>query len=498
MLFNSFEFILLFLPVVYAGYLLLWRAARGIVLLYWLIAASLFYYGWWSPRHLLLIAALILGNFACADLIHRYRRAGGTRGADAAMWLGIGANLALLGYFKYTNFLVGTLNDLTGTALVVAPVLLPVGISFFTFQKIAYLVDARYRERSPHTLLQFSLFVLFFPQLLAGPINHHREILPQIADPDRYRPQTINLAVGVSIFAIGLFKKVVLADSFAAIATPVFAAAEQGAALDALTAWRGTVAYGLQLYFDFSGYSDMAIGLSRMFGIYLPLNFNAPYRSTGIVDFWRRWHMTLSRFLQAYLYIPLGGNRHGNARRYANLMITMLLGGLWHGAGWNFVLWGGLHGSYLIVNHAWRRMMGPASDHPIAIGLSRLLTFAAVMLAWVPFRAETFEGAMSVYAGMLRPPAAGAAELAAAFGWLALWLVLLWFWPTTQEIMRRYTPALDFVEAAPKRTPVFWIDQAKERVLWRPSTGWAVLTGLLFGLSLLHLTQISEFLYYQF
>lgn len=502
MLFNSFEFILAFLPVVYAGYLLLWRSVRGLALLSWLIAASIFYYGWWSPRYLLLIAGLIVGNFACAGLIQRFRREERPGAADAMMWLGIAANLVLLGYFKYTNFLVESLNEVAGTALMVAPVLLPVGISFFTFQKIAYLVDARYAEPAPHTLLQFCLFVLFFPQLLAGPITHHREILPQFADPDRFRPQTINLVVGFSIFTLGLFKKVVLADSFAEVATPVFTAAERGMPLDALAAWRGTVAYGLQLYFDFSGYSDMAIGLARMFGIYLPLNFNAPYRATGIVDFWRRWHMTLSRFLQVYLYIPLGGNRHGNAHRYANLMTTMLLGGLWHGAGWNFVLWGGLHGAFLIVNHAWRRLMGKPSGHPLAIGLSRVVTFGAVMLAWVPFRAETFDGAVAVYAAMLRMPTGLgtelALEIAVALGWLAFWLALLWIWPTTQEIMRHHRPALDFVDTTTKGTPFFWSSLARERMVWQPTAGWAILIGVLFALSLLNLTQISEFLYYRF
>jgi len=497
-LFNSFEFILVFLPVVYAGYLLLWRAARGRALLYWLIAASLFYYGWWSPRYLLLIIAIIIGNFICAKMIHRLRRQDRPGGADAAMWLGIGANLVLLGYFKYTNFLVDSLNDVAGTSLMVAPVLLPVGISFFTFQKIAYLVDARYAPPAAHDFQQFSLFVLFFPQLLAGPITHHREILPQFADADRLRPQTINFAVGFSIFSIGLFKKVILADGFAEIATPVFTAAEGGMPLDALTAWRGTVAYGLQLYFDFSGYSDMAIGLARIFGIYLPLNFNAPYRATGIVDFWRRWHMTLSRFLQTYLYIPLGGNRHGNARRYVNLMATMLLGGLWHGAGWNFVLWGAMHGAFLIVNHAWRRVVGRPSDHPLAIGLSRLITFIAVMLAWVPFRAETFEGALAVYAGMLRISETDGADVPAALAWLAFWLAVLWMWPTTQEIMRRHGPAFDYVEEATKRTPVYWLGLARERLLWGPAAGWAAVIGVLFAFSLLNLTQISEFLYYRF
>lgn len=496
MLFNSFEFILAFLPVVYAGYLLLSRAGAARLVVIWLIAASAFYYGWWNPTYLLLVTALIIGNFTCARVIHRYRREARERHADAAMWAGIAGNLIVLGYFKYANFLVDNLNDVAGTGFVLAPILLPVGISFFTFQKIAYLADARYRDPASHDILQFSLFVLFFPQLLAGPITHHREILPQFNDADRFRPRMSNLAVGLTIFAIGLFKKVVLADGFAEIATPVFTAAEQARALTALDAWRGTIAYGLQLYFDFSGYSDMAIGLARIFGISLPLNFNAPYRATGIVDFWRRWHMTLSRFLQMYLYIPLGGNRRGNARRYANLMITMLLGGLWHGAGWNFVLWGGLHGAFLIVNHAWRKLLGEPSQHPLARGASRLLTFFAVMLAWVPFRAETFDGALAVYAAMLAWPSFDL-PLAENLVLLAFWLAVLWLWPTTQQLMREQRPALDYIQAV-KEPMAPWLSNVIDRFVWRPGPAWAMAAGAIFALGLLNLTQISEFLYYRF
>lgn len=496
MLFNSFEFVLAFLPAVYAGYLLLSRAGTPQLVVIWLVAASVFYYGWWNPIYLVLVAALIAGNYGCARIIHRYRTRAQERAAGLAMWAGIGGNLVTLGYFKYANFLVDNLNEIAGTGFILAPILLPVGISFFIFQKIAYLVDARYRDPAPHDILQFSLFVLFFPQLLAGPITHHREILPQFNDPARFRPQSANLAIGLTIFAIGLFKKVVLADGFAEIATPVFSAAEQARAITALDAWRGSVAYGLQLYFDFSGYSDMAIGLARIFGISLPLNFNAPYRATGIIDFWRRWHMTLSRFLQMYLYIPLGGNRHGHARRYANLMITMLLGGLWHGAGWNFVLWGGLHGGFLIVNHAWRRLIGEPSRHPLARGAARLLTFVAVMLAWVPFRAETWDGAVAVYAALLVVPAFDRL-LAENLVLLAFWLAVLWLWPTTQQIMRAHAPAFDYMQAvAEPMAP--WLRHVLARFVWQPGPAWAMAAGAIFALGLLNLTQISEFLYYRF
>jgi D-alanyl-lipoteichoic acid acyltransferase DltB (MBOAT superfamily) len=496
MLFNSFEFIFAFLPVVYAGYLILFRTGRPRLVVIWLIAASLFYYGWWNPRYLLLIGALIIGNYACARAIHALRNAGREQAADVTMWAGIVGNLTILGYYKYANFLVDSLNDLSGASLMLAPILLPVGISFFTFQKIAYLVDTRYRDPSPHTVLEFSLFVLFFPQLLAGPITHHREILPQFHDPNRFRPRSINLAIGLTIFAIGLFKKVVIADGFAAIATPVFTDADQGQAIAALAAWRGAFAYTIQLYFDFSGYSDMAIGLARIFGINLPLNFNAPYRATGIIDFWRRWHMTLSRFLQMYLYIPLGGNRRGQVRRYVNLMLTMLIGGLWHGAGWNFILWGGLHGAFLIVNHGWRRLLGPPSEHPLARAAARLLTFTAVMLALVLFRAETLDGALGVYAAMSHSPALDGA-LARNLSWLVLWLAVLWLWPTTQQIMRYQPPAFDD-KPARDDPPPRWFRPLADRLTWRPSRGWALAAGALFAFGLLNLTQVSEFLYYRF
>ena len=284
-------------------------------------------------------------------------------------------------------------------------IVLPLAISFFTLQQITYLVDANSGETKEYNFLHYCLFVTFFPQLIAGPIVHHREMLPQFEQSSAYRFVQSNFASGTAIFLLGLFKKVVLADGVAVYATPVFNAAEAGAVLTFFEAWTGATAYTFQLYFDFSGYSDMAIGIARMFNINLPLNFNSPYKAVNITEFWRRWHMTLSRFLRDYLYIPLGGNRKGKTRRHVNLMITMLLGGLWHGAGWTFVAWGALHGFYLVVNHSWHALRRALNPNPRSYGiagqaLAWLITMNAVVVAWVFFRAESFNGAIAILEGM--------------------------------------------------------------------------------------------------
>jgi alginate O-acetyltransferase complex protein AlgI len=363
--------------------------------------------------------------------------------------------------------------------------------------------------------------VTYFPHLIAGPILHHRETIPQFFRPSTHRPDLDNVAAGLAIFSMGLAKKVLIADTVGMWSTPVFAAAAQGESPSFVAAWGGALAYTLQLYFDFSGYSDMAIGLSRLFNIDLPLNFNSPYKARNIIDFWRRWHMTLSRFLRDYLYIPLGGGRAGAARRYGNLMITMLLGGLWHGAGWTFVVWGGLHGLYLAVNHGWRALRGARADvKPSGFWVesaSRGLTFLAVVVAWVFFRAGTFDAAIRVLGGMagLHGYAVPTyfAEVARAMlfvpiledmgwavspGWLlagilAALLSVVWFAPNTQEIMGAYSRALD---PYPPRRP----RPAAGAIGWRPTPAMAVVTGAILFASLLGLLSEtpSEFLYFQF
>ena len=520
MLFNSYVFIFCFLPVVLLGFHGLSR--RGVMASsLWLVTASLFFYGWWNPAYLALIVASVLFNY-CVGLCLLAQPAPGRR--KLMLVGGLVGNLAVLGYFKYATFLVANLNAVSGSTHTLGAIILPLGISFFTFQQVAYLVDTYRGQAGERNLLFYALFVTFFPQLIAGPIVHHREMLPQFRTARRVRAE--NLAVGLSIFLIGLFKKVVLADGISKYATPVFADAELGNMLTLFEAWSGAGAYTLQLYFDFSGYSDMAIGLGRMFGITLPLNFHSPYKACSIIDFWRRWHMTLSRFLRDYLYIPLGGSRRGQTRHVASLMTTMLLGGLWHGAGWTFVFWGGLHGVYLVLNHTWRLVKAKAGlqraqPHWTARIGARLTTFVAVVIGWVFFRASSFAAAIHMLKAMFgcngAPlPMTYHKELNKVFGFADLLqrlgmefrplahfgrkehflsmvglLLIVFCLPNTQQLMSRYQPVLERYADSDERTP--W-----PCVQWRPSIGWALYIGAIGAASVFCLGRIAEFLYYQF
>lgn len=502
MLFNSYVFVLAFLP----GSLLVFHALRFLgqerASIIALSLLSLFFYGWWDARYLLLLVPLMLANFGIALLLapNQGRHRTGARWLLAA---GVAGNLAVLGYFKYANFFVDNLNALLGLDLFLARVVLPLGISFFTFQKIAFLVDA-YRGRVHHLdLPDYALFVSFFPQLIAGPIVHHSEVLPQFLR--RGRVPIEMAALGLAIFAIGLAKKVLLADNAAPFATARFDAAAAGGQLGLGDAWAGTLAYTVQLYFDFSGYSDMAIGAGLMFGIKLPVNFASPYKATSIIDFWRRWHITLSRFLRDYLYVPLGGNRRGRTRRYVNLFLTMLLGGLWHGAGWTFVIWGALHGAYLGVNHGWRALRERLGLSPRWTGAfhalpARGLTFLAVVVAWVFFRAENVSAALAMLRGMAglngalaggAGPAQAFSDTGTAFAVTGLLLAVAWLAPSTQQITRYIGPEHEVV------LDVHEAEQAHAS-RWRPSPRWAVSTGLLLAACLMSMSRVSEFLYFQF
>jgi D-alanyl-lipoteichoic acid acyltransferase DltB (MBOAT superfamily) len=509
MLFNSYAFVFAFLPMSLLGFYWLGRHGGLRAALGWLVGCSLFFYGWWNPAYLALLTGSIAANFFLGNAIaRRQERPAG----KALLCTGIAANLGLIGYYKYAGFLVANLNMAAGTGFDAGHILLPLAISFFTFQQITYLVDSYAGKVRETDWLRYALFVTFFPQLIAGPIVHHAEMMPQFARRALACPRTVNLSVGLTIFAIGLFKKAVLADGIAPYADSVFAAADQGEPLDAIRAWSGALAYTFQLYFDFSGYTDMAIGVARMFGIILPLNFNSPYKARDIVDFWRRWHMTLSRFLRDYVYIPLGGNRRGGVRRYANLLTTMLLGGLWHGAGWNFVIWGGLHGGYLVVNHGWsmiRRRYGLPGLGPLALPL----TFFAVVVAWVFFRAPTLDGAMVMLAAMagdngaalpaavayragewapmlaaagLRFEAGGGAAFLSTWAWIVVLAAAAFLLPNTQEMMRRYRPALDMG---------LW---SLRRWQWRPTPAWSAYAACLLAIGVLSLPEVSAFLYFQF
>ena len=515
MLFNSYVFICLFLPLTLGGFYLLGAFGRRRAVIGWLVAASLVFYGWWNPIYLFLILGSVLFNYGIGLAIGRTRP---RRHPGWLLSLGIAGNLALLGYFKYTDFFIVNVSAAAGLDWAPLQIVLPLAISFFTFQQIAFLVDTCRGESREYDLLRYFLFVTFFPQLIAGPIVHHKEMMPQFAGSRLGRFCSESLAVGVTIFAIGLFKKVILADTVALYATPVFDAAEAGRTVGFFAAWQGVLAYTGQIYFDFSGYCDMAIGLARMFGIRLPLNFDSPYKAASIIDFWRRWHMTLSRFLRDYLYIPLGGGRRGAGRRYLNLMIVMLLGGLWHGAGWTFVIWGGLHGLYLLINHLWRGLRRSRAQTANALAasgriLAQGLTLFAVVVAWTFFRAESLDGAMAMLAGMsgqngfetsllladllrlLVPQGAPPEDpmaLTSARGltWSLCLLLLALIAPNTQQFMRAYGPTLD----QPRRSG----PALSARLLWRPRRAYAALAAVAALVSLTNLSRVSEFLYFQF
>lgn len=399
MLFTTATFTLLYLPLVLVGYFLIGRRSPGGAAA-WLFAASLFFYGYWMPAFTLLLLASIAINFLCGLLI---QRSPPDRGGRRRAWLVVGIvfNLGLLGWFKYANFFVDNFNAVFGLSIDIGRIVLPIGISFYSFTQIAFLADTYQGKVGEARVVHYGLFVTYFPHLVAGPVLHHAQMMPQFAQPATYRPDAARLSLGITIFAIGLFKKVVLADGISPYADAVFDAAEKGTPMSFTEGWLGALAYTLQLYFDFSGYSDMAIGLSWMFNVRLPFNFDSPYRAVSISEFWRRWHISLSTFLRDYLYIALGGNRKGELRRYANLAATMVLGGLWHGASWSFVIWGALHGLYLMLNHGWRALIGEARSAVLDRNRAWSLfgwatTMLAVIVAWVFFRAHSLDGAVRV------------------------------------------------------------------------------------------------------
>lgn len=518
MLFNSYIFLFLYLPFVFCGFFIIGRKNRQLATI-WLFVASVLFYGWWNPLYVGLLLASIIFNYSIGITLSKFNAAGSTSSSRWILRLGIAVDLCVLGYFKYANFFLSNISDSFGLGWNLESLVLPLGISFFTFTQIAFLVDAYRGEVTETSFIHYGLFVTYFPHLIAGPVLHHKEMMPQFSEPLTYRIQWENLSVGLTIFIIGLFKKVVFADGIAPFATPVFAAAAHGATLTFIEAWGGTLAYTLQLYFDFSGYSDMAIGISRLFGIKLPLNFNSPYKSVNIIDFWRRWHITLSRFLRDYLYFALGGNRKGTVRRYLNLMATMVLGGLWHGAGWTFVIWGALHGFYLVVNHGWqllRKAMGREAQHgKIGQFAAIALTFLAVVIGWVFFRAQDVHAATQLLLGMsggngLTLPAGVApasitrvlaqwgihfGDLAAfanvaggcnaMFAWISVLLVIVWFGPNTQEMMAGFKPALEKVRDC-------------SRIQWTPNLFWLAMAVCIFIYSIAEMGKVSEFLYFQF
>lgn len=523
MLFNSPEFIFVFLPIVVFVFYVIGSRGSHLAAIAWLALASLFFYGWWNPAYVMLLMISVTGNYIFGLLIIKAGAGRDSARPKHLLIAAIASNLLLLGYYKYANFFLSNVDNIAGTNLAIGEIILPLGISFFTFTQIAFLVDTYQGKVKELNFIHYTLFATYFPHLIAGPVLHHKEMMPQFGKKIIFNFRPHLFAIGLTIFFIGLFKKVVIADTLATYAAPVFEAANTGTtAISFFSAWGGAIAYALQLYYDFSGYSDMAIGLSLLFGIRLPLNFNSPYKAANIIDFWRRWHITLSRFLRDYLYITLGGNRKGKLRRHINLMVVMLLGGLWHGAGWTFVIWGGLHGLYLMINHGWRSLCGitkAENNQGSWWGLwsARILTFMAVTIAWVFFRAENMGAAMKVLEGMsglngfiLPSKLLQILDYFGSFGpyleiqgvkftldpvfdqWgyplLVILLAFTWAAPNTQQFMARYRPALDMPADEAGRSPL----------QWRLSRRSAVFSAMVATLALLGLTEVSEFLYFRF
>lgn len=458
MLFNSYEFMFLFLPMTFAGFFFLGHKGKNEWATLWLVLASFFFYGYWDVRYVPLLFGSICFNY----LVGRQLEI--NNGHKEWLLFGIVINVLLLGYFKYTDFFLSTVNDVAGANLFDLPhIVLPLGISFFTFTQTAYLVDAYRGEAKNQSFLTYCEFVTIFPHLIAGPIINHKEMIPQFVADKTFRINYENIALGLTIFTFGLFKKVVIADKLAIYANEAFSHADS---IDCVEAWIGALSYTMQLYFDFSGYSEMAIGLALLFNLEMPVNFNSPYQARSIIDFWRRWHMTLGLWVKNYLYIPMGGNRRGEFKKMRNLFVSMLIIGLWHGAGWTFIIWGGLHGMLLMVNHAWRKT---------GINLPKVLnwgmTFLCVVICWVFFRAASVNEAILVLGGMFDVQNIGSHGLERLAG-LSVAVAVLTVVPNPLVIVKKFT--------------------ADNR--------WLLLVCLLFLISLYHIgvKGTGEFLYFQF
>jgi D-alanyl-lipoteichoic acid acyltransferase DltB (MBOAT superfamily) len=543
MLFNSYEFILVFLPAALAGFFLLGRSSRDWAL-GWLTIASLVFYAWWRPINVLIIGPAILVNFVLARLLLRLGADATRRSwANTVLLLGIAFNVAFLGYFKYRNFIGTAINDMAGTDFALTQIILPLGISFITFQKIAFLVDVHGQRVEKFTFREYCLFVLFFPQLIAGPIVHFREVMPQFRQVP-CRLDATNLSAGLTLFCCGLFKKVVLADGIAPYVTPIYESAAAGGEATLFPAWIAAMGFTLQIYFDFSGYSDMALGLGRCFGVRLPANFDSPLKASSIIDFWSRWHMTLTRFLTAYLYNPLllaltrrrlasgmpglaGRNTSGAA--FVQLLavptlLTLFISGLWHGAGYVFILWGLLHGVYLTINHAWR-LFAPRlwpSRESYAASMRRVgwgITFLAVVASMALFRSSTVVAAGEILQGMLGlngislpqtihdqlSPLTGllpmgfvaadsgsGQDFLLAMAWIMALLLMALVAPNTLEIMARHEPALNVKR---KETGKSALARALD---WSPTLPWAIAVSAIAATAIVRVAGKSEFLYWQF
>lgn len=482
MLFNSHEFIFLFLPLTLVGFYAFHWIGRPRWAWSYLTTASIFFYSYWNfiyapifyvslVANLLLLTVLVYGHF-------------GARGRKLAIVLGVCINLGGIAYFKYRVFVENTYRALVGMPLSEEIVFIPLGISFFTFQELACLIEAYKGGINAIDRKYFPLFISFFPQLIAGPIVLHDEFFPQLKDFRWREYLTDKFAVGLSVFIVGLFKKTVMADSLGDFADEFFNSLIGEPGL--IAAWQGVLAYTFQLYFDFSGYSDMAVGLGALCGFRIPPNFESPYKAVSIQDFWRRWHMTLSRFLRDYLYIPLGGNRSGRWKVNRNLLVTMALGGLWHGANWTFVIWGTYHGVLLMVHRK-------VSQYPFRIGnaylhlrLSQLVTFTLVVFGWAIFRSNSWAQAQLVVSAMM----AGEVDIFSAnplcWVYLAGAFLVTAFFPNTGQVFSRLGrfQLMDAGISAP--------------VAIRYPLLLAIGIGLMGVFAILSISVNSKFLYFQF
>lgn len=436
MLFNSTEFILVFLPITLIVYFTLTHNGEEQISRIWLVMTSLFFYGWWNPDYLVLICISMLVNYSCARLMSTTEAQGNRK---LLLGLGIIFNVGLLGYYKYADFFIQNFNVLLDNEFNLLNIILPLGISFFTFQQIAFIVDTYRREIDKVDLVHYSLFVCFFPQLIAGPIVHHKEVMPQFLNKTKLRVNPDNIAKGIFVFNMGLAKKIIIADTFGQIANLGYNNYE---VLSTLQGWITALAYSIQLYFDFSGYSDMAIGIALLFNINLPVNFRSPHKSANIQQFYRRWHITLSNFLRDYVYIPLGGNKRGELATNINLFLTFLIGGFWHGANWTFVVWGALNGAALIAH---RQFQKTGINMPEIVAIS--LTFVFVMLVRVFFRSDDFTVASGMLATMFGPAASDTGFVLIASMYNApIWIagIILLFMPNSTEIGDRFQPNLKY------------------------------------------------------
>jgi len=538
MLFNSYEFILLFLPVTLFAYYAAILLGYQRLTIYVLTSSSLFFYGWWNPPYVILILVSIIFNyFFGLHLSKGDKLFGGNQ--KILLFCGIFYNLALIGYFKYSSFFVNTISGATGFDFQMGTIILPLGISFFTFQQIAFLIDAYRGETKAYSFSHYCLFVTFFPQLIAGPIVHHNDMMPQF-EARKKNISWENISKGITIFFMGLFKKVIIADHMAVYASPIFDSAEANFTLTFFEAWKGVLAFSYQLYFDFSGYSDMAIGLGLLFGISLPINFNSPYKARNIIDFWRRWHITLTSFFNSYLYnvvaVPL--TRYSLINRLSKLkiffftaflptMLTFCMVGLWHGAGWTFILFGAFHGLLLVANHGYRSIrkafgLGKNSSHILTLIFYHILTYFFIVIGWMFFRSESFNGLLNLFEAI-----SGGNGVVLPYNYLNYLNYLFGFGTFLADLGVRFVPynigipyfggihefkfiiiLFLFTLCLPNTQQIMrYLNEGSNgknelmisrKLYWKPSTFWAMVMVVVTLYAVLNLSNATEFLYYQF